>query len=158
MRAFEQPSSPVCAETISRRTVLMRTIWTLRFFQKAGMWNFVFPSSPARLSTAQGAESFQGAWAEKLRIRTEPVSVPALILSAPSSGREGAGMGSPTLAEVCRLSSKRFWGKVSRKGGCEARGPECRAGKATLPPPHPTAGAVMPVGSVVKLRRQVLFL
>ena len=121
MRAFEQPSSPVCAETISRRTVLMRTIWTLRFFQKAGMWNFVFPSSPARLSTAQGAESFQGAWAEKLRIRTEPVSVPALILSAPSSGREGAGMGSPTLAEVCRLSSKRFWGKVSRKGGCDGR-------------------------------------
>ena len=129
MRVFEQPSSPVCAETISRRTVLMRTIWTPRFFQKAGMWNstfpkseyFVFPSSPARLSRAQGAESFQGAWAEKLRIRTEPVSVPALILSTPSSGREGAGMGSPTLAEVCRLSSKRFWGKVSRKGGCEGR-------------------------------------
>lgn len=85
------------------------------------MWNLVFPSSPARLSRAQGAEDFQGAWTEKLRIRTEPVFVPALILSALSSGREGTGMGSPTLAEVCRLSSKRLWGKVPRQVGCAGR-------------------------------------
>lgn len=89
MRAFEQPSSPICAETISRRTVLMRPIWTLRFFQEAGTGNLVFPASPARLSGVQRAEGFQGAWAETLRIRTEPVSVPAPTLPAPSSGREG---------------------------------------------------------------------
>lgn len=69
------------------------------------MGNLVFPSSPSRLSGVQRAEGFQGAWAETLRIRTEPVSVPAPTLSAPSSGREGAGVGSPTLAEVFRLSS-----------------------------------------------------
>ena len=82
------------------------------------MGNLVFPSAPSRLSGVQQAEGFQGAWAETLRIRTEPVSVPAPTLSAPSSGREGAGVGSPTLAEVFRLSSKRLWGKVPRKGRC----------------------------------------
>ena len=73
--------------------------------------------------------------------------------AAVSSEMPGRGTGGLETLYICLLELM-----ASRKGGCEARGPERRAGKATLPPPRPTAPAVMPVGSVVKLRRQVLFL
>lgn len=76
LRAFEQPSGPVCAETDSGSALLERTIWSLRLVQKAGVCNLVLPSSPARLSRAEGAERFRGAWTERLRIRTPTLQGP----------------------------------------------------------------------------------
>lgn len=76
LRAFEQPSGLVCAETDSGSALLERAIWSLRLVQKAGVCNLVLPSSPARLSRAEGAERFRGAWAERLRIRTPMLQGP----------------------------------------------------------------------------------